>query len=221
MTREISSPAPACGRRPTFLRHRVNRIADLDGLDPSWGAEIDLRSDPCRPGAIHLSHDPWTSGDDFAAWAVRAVARGLAGPVLLNTKEDGLEARALEIAAAAGLRDVCFLDTALPTLVQWTLVCGDPRFAVRLSVHEPLAALAPFRGRAAWAWVDCFDAQPLSAAVVAAARADFRVCLVSPELQGGGVGDLDRFAALWPLADAVCTKDPAAWVARFGAGVAP
>ena len=200
---------------PRFIRHRVNRIADLARLDAGEGAEVDLRSDAGRRGALHLSHDPWAPGDDFDVWLDAFAARADRGTLVLNTKEDGLEADVLRRLAARGIEDFFFLDTTPPTLVRWALGHGEARFAVRLSRYEPAASLAAFRGRAAWAWVDCFDGVPLPADVVADAARDFRICLVSPELQGAPASALDAFAGLWPLADAVCTKAPDDWRRRF------
>jgi hypothetical protein len=48
---------------------------------------------------------------------------------------------------------------------------------------------------------------------VAPLKAHFKICLVSPELQGGGKGDFSRFRDLASLSDAICTKDPLAWKA--------
>ena len=202
-------------RHPRFVRHRVNRIADLAGLDAGDGAEVDVRSDAGRPGTLHLSHDPWVRGDDFDAWLDAFAARADRGTLILNTKEDGLEADVLRRLEARGIADFFFLDTTVPTQVRWALGQGEARFAVRLSRHEPPASLAPFRGHAEWVWVDCFDGVPLSTDTVAEAARDFRVCLVSPELQGAPLSALDAFAGLWPLADAVCTKAPDAWRRRF------
>lgn len=200
-----------------FFRHRVNRAAELGGVPPGFGVEIDLRSDVAAPGEIHLSHDPWARGDRLEEW-LRAWKAGAArGPVILNTKEDGLEERALELARRAGV-EVLFLDTALPTLVKWVRRGEGARFFVRVSAWEPVEALEEFRGKVRWAWVDCFDGQPLAPEVVARLRPDFDVCLVSPELQGRPPEEIEGFGALYRLASAVCTKQPERWIDLFGAG---
>lgn len=203
--------------RKIFIRHRVNRIAQLAELDVADGAEIDLRSSVERPGWIHLSHDPWTAGDPFVGWARAFASRGLTGPVILNTKEDALEARAIEVMRDAGLTNFFFLDTTLPTLVKWTQP-GDraASFAVRYSRYEGTETLRAFRGRAEWVWVDCFDGIPVDVEPLRAFRGGYRFCLVSPELQSVQDADLRAFAELYELADAICTKTPARWRAAFG-----
>ena len=196
-----------------FVRHRVNRIADLQKLNSSEvdGCEIDLRSSVLTEGHIHLSHDAWTQGDSFADWLHLYAQKKFRGPLILNTKEDGLETRALELLKEHDLKNFFFLDTAAPTLVRWTLREAENRFAVRLSSKEPLAASHSFFGKAAWAWVDCFEQKPLPAETVADASRHFKICLVSPELQGAAGVDLTRFKDLLPFATAVCTKQPELW----------
>ncbi len=197
-----------------FILHRVNAIAEQSRLDPAWGAEIDLRSAVDAPGSVHLSHDPWARGDDFAEWVPGFARRGCSGPLILNTKEDGLERRALELVQEAGLKSYFFLDTTVPTLVQWCLRQGVKDFAVRISKHEGLESVKPFRNAARWAWLDCFDGDPLSLETALALKEDFKLCLVSPELQKIPLpGKLEQFLPLARLCDAVCTKDPAAWMA--------
>lgn len=203
------------GRRPVFIRHRVNRIAEIEHGDPRWGLECDLRCGP-RPGTIRLAHDPYEAGDDFAVWLDRAVEVGVTGPIILNTKDDGLEAVARDLMLARGLEDWFFLDTQVPTRVGWTFHRGEDRFAVRLSRFEPAEALEPFRGRCRWVWVDCFGGEPLPVEQVRRAAVGFRVCLVSPELQGAGVEAVGRFTRLLPLADAICTRAPEAWMVVLG-----
>jgi hypothetical protein len=198
-----------------FIQHRVNQRAGLSGLDQSWGVEIDLRSDPRVPGSLHLAHDPWSPGESFTDWLDAYCARGLRGPLILNTKEDGLEERALELVTAHGLTEIFFLDTALPTLVRWT-GRGEHRFAVRCSRFEPASTALPFVGRCEWAWLDCFDGVPLTLAEIELLRPHFRLCLVSPELQGRPLDDIGRFAEIYGVCHAVCTKSPAAWMQRFG-----
>ncbi len=198
-----------------FFRHRVNSAAEIAPLRREWGVEIDLRSDVHREGEIHLAHDAWRRGEAYEAWLRAYASGGRRGPVILNTKEDGLEERALELALAAGVEPL-FLDTALPTLVNWVRRGEGKRFFVRVSAWEPVEAVAAFRGEVRWAWVDCFGGEPMAAADVARLTPDFQICLVSPELQGCSPDAIGRFGDLWPMASAVCTKVPESWVERFG-----
>ena len=205
-----------------WIRHRVNQIAALARVSVADGVEIDLRSDVTRPGAIHLSHDPWVKGDDFGEWLITFRHLGIRGPINLNTKEDGLEDQIVAMLSNAGLiagNSWFFLDTAMPTLVKQTHSLGNSYFFLRQSVHEPSAALEPFRGKAQWIWVDCFNGEPVPSESIRELKKDFKICLVSPELQGiesmALSSHLLRFKDLFALADAVCTKDPERWLQVF------
>jgi hypothetical protein len=194
-----------------WIKHRVNRIAELSSLDQTWGAEVDLRSVVDKSGVLHLSHDPWNMGDNFEDWLKEFSRLGLRGPLILNTKEDGLESHALKLMKQYNISNFFFLDTALPTLVRWTLRENLSCFALRLSVYEPIEQLEAFKSKAQWIWVDCFDGKPLSVSIVKQLKEYFKICLVSPELQGQSKEKIKDFSELFAIADAVCTKVPEAW----------
>lgn len=197
---------------PEIIKHRQNRVADLDSVDTSWGVEIDIRSDVKEPAELHLAHDPWSKGESFERWLTVFQAKGIRGTLILNTKEDGLENRCLELLAKFRIENYFFLDTALPTLVKRACIEANPHFAVRLSCYEPLSSLMSFREKARWVWVDCFGGEPVSPEIVRRAREAFKVCLVSPELQGQPLdGTLGHFQEIYSMADAICTKTPARW----------
>lgn len=198
-----------------FIKHRVNKIADLSGVNRLHGVEIDLRSNPHLPGKLHLSHDPWVLGDDFEKWLSRFCELGICGTIILNTKEDGLEKRILEILADHKLENFFFLDTALPTLVKWSTKLGESRFALRLSSFEPIESCRPFIDRVKWIWVDCFDCKPMDHKIVSSLASNFNICLVSPELQGGQIAEINNFTNIADLASAICTKDYIAWQDAF------
>src|SRR5262245_1101996 len=102
----------------SIISHRVNAIESLRALDPSFGAEIDLRSCVQEPGRIHLSHDPWALGDDWGSWLQVFAERKIHGTLIVNTKEDGLEESVMADLARLGVTNFFFLDTAVPTLVR-------------------------------------------------------------------------------------------------------
>lgn len=191
-----------------IIEHRINTIGQLLEVNPMHGVEIDLRSDPNK-NIIYLHHDPFVSGESFERWLDVYVERKIAGPLILNTKEDGLEAAIIELMKSRAIEDFFFLDTALPTLVKWTR--AENRFACRLSAYEPVESVLPFFGKTKWLWVDCFEGQALSAETLEKVRKSFHVCLVSPELHG--VKKMDPgFSRLRNLADAVCTNLPHLWM---------
>jgi hypothetical protein len=90
---------------------------------------------------------------------------------------------------------------------------GVDNLAVRFSEREPIEYALAFAGAAGWVWVDCFTRLPLDAHNHARLKAHFKICLVSPELQGHDTSRIEEFKIqLRGLQiDAVCTKVPERW----------
>jgi hypothetical protein len=191
-----------------IIAHRINTLDALSRLAPELGAEIDIRS---RGGRLILHHEPHAEGplfSDFAALYARTRRERL---LILNTKEDGLDKEILAILAQNGLKRFFFLDLSLPSAVRLALRQNEGRLALRVSEYEPAESLGPFKGRAQWAWLDCFEGRPPSAKTARELRKDFKVCLVSPELEGYPKESIALFKPLAAHADAVCTKHPELW----------
>jgi len=88
---------------------------------------------------------------------------------------------------------------------------------VRVSEFESVATALTLSGQVQWAWIDCFTRFPLSQEDAECLTASgFRLCLVSPELQGRRAQDeipamAAQLKALSIAPDAVCTKHPEIW----------
>ena len=194
---------------PHLIAHRRNTIALLDATPPELGVEVDIRSQGDR---MVIHHDPFQPGEDFDAW----IARYRHGTLILNTKEEGLETRLLAVMAERGITDFFFLDQSVPFLVK-TARAGERRCAVRLSEFEVIDSVMRLAGMVDWVWVDCFTRLPLDGADAARLHeAGFRLCLVSPELQGRtDPADIAAMRALLASEgiepEAVCTKTPELW----------
>lgn len=187
------------------IAHRINTAAQLRDVPPEQGVEIDLRHEG---GRLILHHDPFAPGEDFEAW----LAHYRHALLVLNVKCDGMEEAILSLLHARGIRDYFFLDQPIPTIVRQSRK-GMKGMAVRFSEYEPAEAALRFAGLAEWVWVDCFREFPLDGAAYALLKPRFRICLVSPELQGHST---DRIAELKARTrgmdiDAVCTKRPHLW----------
>ena len=191
-----------------IISHRVNSVSSLEELDRSYGAEIDVRSSGRE---LVLAHDPFTSGAPLDEFLRRFADKHPESLLILNPKEDGLEDAILEKLRAYRIERFFFLDLTLPILVRMAFRKTEKRLAVRVSEYEPAEAAERFANAADWVWLDCFSGNAPEAALVRRLRRQFKVCLVSPELQGF---PSERAAAFAPLAaevDAVCTKFPALW----------
>lgn len=192
-----------------IIAHRRNTLAELEGTPTQYGVEVDIRSNGDQ---IIIHHDPFAAGNSFDEW----VATYRHGTLILNVKEEGLEARLIEVMRAHGITDYFFLDQSFPFLVKWARA-GERRCAVRVSEFESIDTAMTLAGKVDWVWVDCFTRFPLT-------RTDadrlhdggFKLCIVSPELQGRNADtEIPAIAALLAdrriRADAVCTKAPNLW----------
>lgn len=187
------------------IKHRVNSVEALHRVPTRHGVEIDIRD---YDGHLVLTHDPFETGErleDYLAHFQHALA-------IFNVKCDGLEESISNLAKQFGIENYFFLDLAQPTLVRLALG-GERRLAVRYSEHEPIENALAFAGKADWVWVDCFTYLPLDAESHRQLAKDFKICLVSPELQRHPrhqIAKLRRRLEKIPV-DAVCTDFPAEW----------
>ena len=192
-----------------IIHHRRNTRALLDQTSSRHGVEIDVRSH--REDLI-LHHDPFAHGEFFASWL-----QGYHhGTLILNVKEEGLEHRILDQMIEAQITNFFFLDQSFPFLRR-TTQNGESRCAVRVSEYESVDTAMALERKADWVWLDSFTgALPETADLERLSHSEYRVCLVSPELQGR---DLRReqptlrakLADAGVVLDAVCTKVPDAW----------
>ncbi len=192
-----------------IVRHRRNTGALLEATPREQGVEIDVRS---LGEDLVLHHDPYVGGESLEAWLGGYAHRLL----ILNVKEEGLEDRLLELMARHSIADFFFLDQSFPFLVRGARA-GERRCAVRISEYESLDTALALAGLVDWVWVDCFTRFPLEATEAERlGEAGFKLCLVSPELQGRSaaaeVAEMRRTIARRGIAiDAVCTKRPELW----------
>jgi len=192
-----------------LISHRRNTLQDLLSTPTKYGVEVDIRS---HGEQLIIHHDPFVAGVDFKDW----LACYRHGTLILNVKEEGLEERLIALMKAKGIDDYFFLDQSFPFLVKWAGK-GEHRCAVRVSEYESIDTALALAGKADWVWVDCFTRFPLSREDVRRLKhGGFRLCLVSPELQGrdaaSGIPALGGFLAENAIhMDAVCTKRPDLW----------
>ena len=192
-----------------FISHRRNTIEELQATPREYGVEVDIRSDH---GQLVIHHDPFAKGDDFEEW----LKHYQHGTLILNVKEEGLEARLIDLMKQHKIEDYFFLDQSFPFLIKWSKL-GEHHCAVRVSEFESIETALSLAGKIDWVWVDCFTKFPLAG--IDAKRlqdAGFKLCLVSPELQGRPADTaIPELAKLLNerhiTADAICTKNPELW----------
>ncbi len=187
------------------IAHRINTIEQLKNTDKSYGVELDLRPEANR---IVIHHEPFAGGEDFEEWLKYYDHKF----IILNTKAEGMEERLIGLMEKHNIEDYFFLDLSLPYLIKY-MRKGVSRIAVRFSEYEPLDFVMGFAGKVDWVWIDCFTSLPLNAENYRILKGAFKLCLVSPELQGYGVERISEFKMQLQNmeVDAVCTKRPDLW----------
>ena len=187
------------------IAHRINTIDQLHNIDNSYGIELDVRSVGDK---LILHHDAFIDGQDFDSF-LKHYKHSL---IILNVKEEGLESRCLELMEKHGVKDYFFLDVSLPFLVRLSQK-GLRDMAVRFSEYEPIHFVENFAGQVRWVWVDCFKSWPLDIDSYKILKEHFKICLVSPELQGHSTDLIEEWKKQLEgmEIDAVCTKVPEKW----------
>jgi len=197
-----------------LISHRRNTIQDLNATPKGYGVEVDIRS---RGEQLIIHHDPFVDGESFDDW----ITAYQHGTLILNVKEEGLEGRLISLMQLHGIDDYFFLDQSFPFLVKWAKA-GEHRSAVRVSEFEAIETALTLAGKVDWVWVDCFNYFPLRHEDAQCLKnAGFKLCLVSPELQGRDAETeipmlLQLLGVRGIQADAVCTKRPDLWEKSAG-----
>jgi hypothetical protein len=158
-----------------LVEHKINTVERLRAVSPERGVEVDIRD---YDGDLRLVHDPFLDGvrvEDFLA----AYQHSL---LIFNLKCDGLAEPVMELAEKYRIHNYFFLDLTNPTMIN-LVRRGFKKIAVRYSEYEPLEFALKYAGKVDWVWVDCFTRLPLDSESYRRLRENFKVCLVSPELQ--------------------------------------
>ena len=192
------------------ILHRVNTKKDLLRTSSEFGVEVDIRS---NGGELYIHHDPFLNGENFEDW-LKSYNHAI---LILNVKEEGLESRLISLMQKYGVDDYFFLDQSFPFLVR-TATKGEKRCAIRVSEFENIETAMTLAGKIDWVWVDCFTCFPLTNEDARRLQVDggFKLCFVSPELQGrtslDGIKQYrEAIKSLGIKGDAVCTKHPDLW----------
>lgn len=180
--------------------HRVNESQKLISIPINYGVEIDLRD---SDHDIIVTHDPFSKGETLENY-LKSFKHNT---IILNVKSEGIEEKTLEILKKYNIESYFFLDLSFPALIKLAQR-GEKKIAFRYSEYEGLETILNLKGMVEWVWVDCFNKFPLDNKTYRILKKDFKLCLVSPELQGHSIDKINIFKELikeMPF-DAVCTK---------------
>jgi hypothetical protein len=188
-----------------IFKHRINTSAELNVTDPEYGLEFDVRSDGKN---LYIHHDAFAEGEKFSDWVQHYRHSGM----IVNTKCEGMEEEIIGWMIKLNVNPYFLLDMSIPFMIKWSRK-GFRNMAVRYSEFEPLEFTLRFAGLADWVWLDCFNGKPAEVDQLLRLKEHFKICAVSPELQGYDKSKISEFRAAWSgvMPDAICTKVPDDW----------
>lgn len=185
-----------------LIAHRCNTLAvfSANNLD---AIEFDVRD---SNGQLIVTHDPYKDGPLLDTF----LKAGNGCFFIVNVKSAGIESDVLQsLKDNAPNSEFFLLDCTVPAMVS-LVNSGETRFAVRYSEMEPLESVLVWEGKAEWVWVDCFSQYILTKETVTLLKErGFKLCLVSPELQGRPLelqSYVESLCVKGIKPDAVCTK---------------
>lgn len=186
-----------------FIAHRINQLEALRQVPAQFGCEIDLRD---RGERLILQHDPFKDGEDAEPFFAEYNNHGT---LILNVKSERIEDTILPLMQKYKIENYFFLDSSLPMIVNLTKR-GEKRIALRYSEFETIETVLNFSGLVEWVWIDCFTRLSLDQKDYQRLKeANFKLCLVSPELQGRPE-DIAPYKKQMAdddiVMDAICTK---------------
>ena len=185
-----------------FIAHRVNTVAELEKLPAEYGVELDVRD---SGNDLIIVHNPFESGENFEQY----LKYYHHGTMIVNVKSERIEHRIIELLEKYNVKDYFFLDSSIPMIYLLSNL-GNTNSAVRFSEIEPIELALAMKGRAKWVWVDCFTKLPINKENYKILKdAGFKLCLVSPELQGQEekISEYKKYLHDNSIVfDAICTK---------------
>ena len=190
--------------------HRINTKRQLKDIPCEFGVEVDIRS---NGNQLYMHHDPFQHGENFEEW-LKFYNHAI---LILNVKEEGLEFRLISLMKKYDIDSYFFLDQSFPALVK-SVKNNEKGCAIRVSEFGNIETAMSLSGGVNWIWVDCFTRFPLTAedAKILQNKGNFKLCFVSPELQGRLDIEyvkefIQNIELLGVKGDAVCTKYPELW----------
>ena len=207
-----------------IISHQINCLSDLEKVDYSNGIEIDIRY---HNNDLILQHDPFQhqikKSEKFED-LLSAYMKKHKGTIILNVKSEGIENECIKLMNKYKCDNWFFLDLSMPYFVKYSTIAfqksiegfSPENLAVRFSEFEPIEYALAFKNKVRWVWVDCFKTMPLNKINYnILKKANFKICLVAPELQKHDMEDSTKFKDIIRKnnlkLDAVCTKNPKLW----------
>ena len=202
-----------------LIAHRINTLYQLKQIPPDMPIEFDVRQSDYE---CIVCHDAFTKGERLLSFLPYLKTR----LCIVNVKCEGIEDYILNLFKLYDIHTFFFLDCSIPMIHKLTKE-GESRIAVRWSEYEDIESVKAWIGKVQWVWVDCFTKYPLTKQSVEELQTlGFKLCLVSPELQGRDT-DIEHYCEdsikIGIRPDAICTKvyNFHRWAKLYSSDVSP
>lgn len=186
-----------------YIAHRINTVEELKQIPDDVGVELDLRD--AADERIYIQHDPFVPGEDFENY-LRSYHHGC---MILNVKSERIEYKILDMLRQYKVENYFFLDSSFPMIYALSKE-GESGIAIRFSEYEGMDTIRSMSEKVKWIWIDSFQTLSLTKEQYREMkRLGYKLCLVSPELQGRDA-DIERYIDYLNqnqiFVDAICTK---------------
>lgn len=188
-----------------IIAHRINKVEDLRPLGTDVGIEIDLRANGDKTEDIYCQHEPFDGGELFENILAEYQKKNMTGTVILDIKNERIELKCIELLKKYGVKNYFFLDCSFPMIYKLTSM-NEKNVAVRFSEYEGLDTVVSMARKCKWVWVDTFTKNPLTKEIADKIHfLGYKICFVSPELQGQPELKEQYMNMVKDYVDAICT----------------
>ena len=153
-----------------FVQHRANKLQYLKRIPSKYGLEIDVRS---IANKLIIQHDPLKKGINLKHW-LKFYNHKL---LIINIKEEGLEPSILKALNKAKIKNFFFLDQSFPFIIKKSKLLSK-KSAVRFNLKD-IHFHCNINGLDRLFYISSINKN-----VIETKKANFKICIVSPELQG-------------------------------------
>lgn len=185
-----------------YIAHRINTIKELLKISKEYGVEVDVRD---FDENLILNHDPFKSGEIFEDYLKHYDH----GTLILNVKSERIEYKILELLEKYKIKKYFLLDCSFPMIYSLSKT-KEKNIAIRFSEYEGIDTVLAMSKKVDWVWIDCFSKLPINNENYKILKKHgFKLCLVSPELQGQNE-KIETYKKFLNdegiILDAICTK---------------
>ena len=160
-----------------LVAHRINTLTKLKYIHQNFGVEIDVRE---HQGHLILQHDPFLKGEKLQLFLKRFKHKLL----VFNIKSERIEFKILDLIKKYKIKKYFFLDSSFP-MIRDLIKKKEKNIACRVSDEEDIKTAINLKNKINWIWFETkFSYKKSYSKLINLKKDNFKICLVSPELQG-------------------------------------